>query len=681
MVYKATKALISPKLDHVLAIALIVLSLIYFLYDGDAYLHQNVQTYIGDSADYKYLAEYFWGAGHDLGSYDRVFGSDWGHYLDSIPFRGLGVGTVYLVLKGLVYIFSPATAHDAIAMGIVFSAFLKVMFALAYITVYWMCQRRYGTQMGLICLCALLFPSSLWGFTQSTYLGDPLIRFSFLMMTALVFTMFDKPRLRCVVGFMLLWFFAGQLKTQWSMFAVCMIPAFAGLFYYYRMPLRAWCVMIVLALSCPLGVLAVNKIGWDDPTFSPGAAMHINIKSNAQFLADICKKPDPKIEVFCDPKRFKNVWWRVYTGQKATAENFRALDEASKTYVMKQPDFVYAQVFAALGVNSTYITYDNWLVYIIDAFIWAMLLLGCLHFRTWVPASLGLGLWAVPAVANVVAGLNWRYYEVMSGVHLVLALGIMMEWFSMVSARWNKTSDDEQKAKLPRKAVLLLSGGLDSTTVLAIAKSRGFEVYAMSFDYGQRHRHELEAASRIAQEYGAKEHRIATIDLAIFGGSALTQDNIAVPKDRPEGEMSHGIPVTYVPARNTIFLSFALAWAEVLGAYDIFIGVNALDYSGYPDCRPEFIAAYEAMANRATAYAGKGKRKITIHTPLIDLSKAQIIQKGMELGVDYALTTSCYDPAPDGTACGHCDACQLRNKGFQANGLSDPALRDVRKIG
>jgi 7-cyano-7-deazaguanine synthase len=224
-----------------------------------------------------------------------------------------------------------------------------------------------------------------------------------------------------------------------------------------------------------------------------------------------------------------------------------------------------------------------------------------------------------------------------------------------------------------KKAVLLLSGGLDSTTVLAIARSQGFEVYAMSFDYGQRHRFELEAAKRVAAAFGAKEHRIATIDLAIFGGSALTEAGIAVPKDRAAHDMATGIPVTYVPARNTVFLSFALAWAEVLKASDIFIGVNALDYSGYPDCRPEFIAAYEKMANLATAYSVQDKKHLTIHTPLIDLTKAQIIEKGLALGVDYAITTSCYDPSPSGEACGHCDACQLRQKGFSEAGRSDPA--------
>jgi len=242
---------------------------------------------------------------------------------------------------------------------------------------------------------------------------------------------------------------------------------------------------------------------------------------------------------------------------------------------------------------------------------------------------------------------------------------------------------------MTKKAVLLLSGGLDSATALAIAEAQGFEVYALSFAYGQRHFHELSAAQNIAARYHVKEHRVLTFDLGAFGGSALTENGIAVPKDR-DMDKPGGIPVTYVPARNTIFLSFALAWAEVLKAYDIFIGVNALDYSGYPDCRPEFIRAFENMANVATAYAlppstlppqaggegGGNGRRITIHTPLINLSKAEIIRKGLELGVDYALTTSCYDPQ-QGRACGRCDACQLRRKGFEENGISDPAGREA----
>ncbi len=221
---------------------------------------------------------------------------------------------------------------------------------------------------------------------------------------------------------------------------------------------------------------------------------------------------------------------------------------------------------------------------------------------------------------------------------------------------------------MTKKAVLLLSGGLDSATTLAIAKAAGYEVYALSFRYGQRHAVELNAAKRVAEALGAKEHKIADIDLRLFGGSALTAD-ISVPKDRTDDEISHGIPITYVPARNTIFLSFALAWAEVLGAYDIFIGVNALDYSGYPDCRPEFIEAFERTANLATAYGVEAKQHITIHTPIIAMSKAEIIREGLRLGVDYAMTISCYDPSPEGKPCGQCDSCSLRRKGFAENGM------------
>ncbi len=226
---------------------------------------------------------------------------------------------------------------------------------------------------------------------------------------------------------------------------------------------------------------------------------------------------------------------------------------------------------------------------------------------------------------------------------------------------------------MAKKAVLLLSGGLDSTTTLAIAQAEGYDVYALSFAYGQRHDRELSAARAIAKRYNVKEHRVITIDLGGFGGSALTEHESIVPKDRTGDEMSHGIPITYVPARNTVFLSFALAWAEVLCAYDIFIGVNALDYSGYPDCRPEFIAAFEAMANLATAYGVENTQRIRIHAPLIALSKAEIIRKGRALGVDYALTTSCYDPDAKGRACGRCDACQLRLKGFGELDMKDPA--------
>ena len=222
-------------------------------------------------------------------------------------------------------------------------------------------------------------------------------------------------------------------------------------------------------------------------------------------------------------------------------------------------------------------------------------------------------------------------------------------------------------------AVVLLSGGLDSTTTLAYALDRGFDVRAMTFRYGQRHAHEVEAAKQVAKRFGVTEHVVVDIDLRVFGGSALTTD-LPVPKDRASGDLARsGIPVTYVPARNTIFLSFALAWAEALAASDIFIGVNALDYSGYPDCRPEYIAAFERMANLATRGAVEGTVPVRIHTPLIDLTKGQIIELGLTLGVDYGLTTSCYDPTPDGVACGRCDACALRLKGFAEAGVSDPA--------
>ena len=230
-----------------------------------------------------------------------------------------------------------------------------------------------------------------------------------------------------------------------------------------------------------------------------------------------------------------------------------------------------------------------------------------------------------------------------------------------------------------KRAVVLLSGGLDSATVLAIARSQGYEAYALSFSYGQRHIWELQAAERVAASIGVVKHRTATIDLRIFGGSALT-DDIDVPKGRSSDAMSHGIPITYVPARNTIFLSFALAWAEVLESSDIFIGVNALDYSGYPDCRPEFIEAFERMANLATKAGVEGRQALKIHTPLIAMSKAEIIQKGIELGVDYSLTSSCYDPSATGEPCGQCDSCLLRQKGFRENGVDDP-LRYTRASG
>ncbi|MGD0000112.1 MAG: 7-cyano-7-deazaguanine synthase QueC [Bryobacteraceae bacterium] len=222
-----------------------------------------------------------------------------------------------------------------------------------------------------------------------------------------------------------------------------------------------------------------------------------------------------------------------------------------------------------------------------------------------------------------------------------------------------------------KPAVCLLSGGLDSATALAFARRDGFACYALSFDYGQRHRIELEAAARVANSLGAVQHKTVVIDLRLFGGSALTAD-IDVPKDRPAFAMTHGIPITYVPARNTIFLSFALAWAEVLACSDIFIGVNAVDYSGYPDCRPDYILAFERMANLATRAGVEGAQKLTIHTPLIAFSKAEIIRAGLALGVDYSLTHSCYDPAADGRACGHCDSCLLRVAGFAAAGAVDP---------
>lgn len=221
-----------------------------------------------------------------------------------------------------------------------------------------------------------------------------------------------------------------------------------------------------------------------------------------------------------------------------------------------------------------------------------------------------------------------------------------------------------------KRAVVLLSGGLDSATVLAIARAEGYAVHALSFSYGQRHAGELAAAEKVAQSLGACEHRIARIDLRVFGGSALTGD-FPVPRSRSREEIAHGIPITYVPARNTIFLSYALAWAEALGATDIFLGANAVDYSGYPDCRPEFIRAFEQLANLATR-AGLEGACFRIHAPLLSLRKAEIIQRGISLGVDYSLTRSCYDPMTDGAACGVCDSCQLRLKGFREAGLSDP---------
>src|SRR5262245_28432777 len=230
---------------------------------------------------------------------------------------------------------------------------------------------------------------------------------------------------------------------------------------------------------------------------------------------------------------------------------------------------------------------------------------------------------------------------------------------------------------MPLRAVVCLSGGLDSATTLALAKRQGFELYALTFRYGQRHLLELQAAERVARQARVAQHAVIDIDLRRFGGSALTAD-IEVPKGRDESQIATGIPITYVPARNTIFLSFALAWAEVLEAQDIFIGVNALDYSGYPDCRREYIEAYEGMANLATRGGVEGTNPIRIRTPLIDLTKAQIIRLGLELGVDYALTLSCYDTDATGAACGHCDACQLRLRGFAEAGAKDPARYATR---
>ena len=227
-----------------------------------------------------------------------------------------------------------------------------------------------------------------------------------------------------------------------------------------------------------------------------------------------------------------------------------------------------------------------------------------------------------------------------------------------------------------KRAVVLLSGGIDSTTTLAIAIADGYEAYALSFDYGQRHQIETKAARLGAKSLGAKDHRLTKIDLRIFGGSALTS-NVDVPKKRSETEIGHGIPITYVPARNTIFLAYALAWAEVIQARDIFLGVNAIDYSGYPDCRPEFIEAFESLANLATK-AGVEGRRFQIHTPLIKFSKADIVRKAVDLGVDLSLTHSCYDPTPEGLACGECDSCLLRLKGFREAGITDP-IRYAKK--
>ncbi len=240
-----------------------------------------------------------------------------------------------------------------------------------------------------------------------------------------------------------------------------------------------------------------------------------------------------------------------------------------------------------------------------------------------------------------------------------------------MSHNQNQTALAANQASNRPRAVVLLSGGLDSTTVLAIARQQGYEPYALSFHYGQRHVVELKRAEQVAAALGAAGHAVIDIDLRKFGGSALT-DDIAVPKSRSDEQIATGIPVTYVPARNTIFLSFALAWAETLGAYDIFVGVNALDYSGYPDCRPEYIEAFERMANLATKAGVEGKQLLKIHAPLISMSKGQIIETGLALGIDYSITSSCYDPGPNGEPCGECDSCLLREKGFREASKTDP---------
>lgn len=263
------------------------------------------------------------------------------------------------------------------------------------------------------------------------------------------------------------------------------------------------------------------------------------------------------------------------------------------------------------------------------------------------------------------AGLLCLSMDVVSAIHLRRLVELNLGAPALLDRDLSTLIADVSSS---RRAVVLLSGGLDSATCLAIAHHAGFEAYCLSLDYGQRHRVELEAARRVARTSGAREHRIARLDLAAFGGSALTDENIAVPT---EGVAGDGIPVTYVPARNTIMLSLALAWAEVLESQDIFVGVNTVDYSGYPDCRPEFIAAFERLANLATR-AGVEGRRMTIHAPLLDLSKAEIIQRGSELGVDYGITVSCYQPDGQGRACGLCDACRLRQEGFLAAGIDDP---------
>ncbi len=248
------------------------------------------------------------------------------------------------------------------------------------------------------------------------------------------------------------------------------------------------------------------------------------------------------------------------------------------------------------------------------------------------------------------------------------------------SAKGDQPDAARERIDTMANAVILLSGGLDSATTAAIARQQGFALYALSVDYGQRHRYELQAARRVAESLGAVRHVVLDVDLTQFGQSALTAD-IDVPKDRPVHEMAHGIPVTYVPARNTVLLSLALAYAEVTGAADIFLGVNAIDYSGYPDCRPEYIAAFTAMANLATKVSVEGRLKFAIHTPLIHWTKAEIIRRGVELGVDYGLTHSCYDPDHNGASCGRCDSCLLRRKGFAEAGLVDPLKYQEEGLG
>ena len=286
------------------------------------------------------------------------------------------------------------------------------------------------------------------------------------------------------------------------------------------------------------------------------------------------------------------------------------------------------------------------------------------------------------------------YLEGVLGVHFVIKLTVrcsvdignrrgagegaahLMPYVKGVRAAAIVCRNQARGRLMGRPGVVLLSGGLDSTTTLAIARAAGHEPHALTFRYGQRHSLEVEAARRIAQASGVERHVVADIDLRMFGGSALTAE-LAVPKGRDHKEMSAGIPITYVPARNTIFLAFALAWAEVLEASDIFLGINAVDYSGYPDCRPAFVRAFESLARLATKAAVEGKQDLRIHTPLIDLTKGEIIRRGLELGVDYGLTRSCYDPDDSGVACGQCDSCQIRLGGFAAAGVEDPVPYQV----